>query len=99
MQTGYIILTWIVLVSLKTLENITRLSLKQGFHLEIVGPTIPTLAANINSHYTEIGTATAAKSLGYLIANCLEIFLQRTVDNHSYAVLTCGFVLPAIGIE
>ncbi|CAF1425123.1 unnamed protein product [Adineta ricciae] len=79
-QTGYIILTWIVL----------------GFHVELVGPTIPTLAASIHSHYTEMGALTAVRSLGYLIANCLGIFLQHTVDNHSYPVLTCGFILPAI---
>ncbi|CAF1183850.1 unnamed protein product [Adineta ricciae] len=79
-KTGYLILTWITM----------------GFHLELIGPTMPILAANIQVTYSGMGSVLASRSAGYLVANCLGATLQSIVKNHSEGLLFCAFVLPAI---
>lgn len=80
-KSGYLILTWIML----------------GFHLELIGPTMPILAANINVTYSGMGSVLASRSAGYLSANLLGSILQAIVKNHSEGLLFCAFILPAIG--
>lgn len=80
-KSGYLILTWIML----------------GFHLELIGPTMPILAANIKVTYSGMGSVLASRSAGYLIANLLGAILQSIVKNHSEGLLFCAFILPALG--
>ncbi|CAF4163435.1 unnamed protein product [Adineta steineri] len=80
MKTGYLILTWIIM----------------GFHLELIGPTLPILAANIQVTYSGMGSVLASRSAGYLIANLLGAILQNIVKNHSEGLLFCAFILPGV---
>ncbi|CAF3907492.1 unnamed protein product [Rotaria sp. Silwood1] len=81
-KSGYLILTWIVM----------------GIHLELVGPTMPILASNVNVDYSGMGSALALRAAGYLIANISAAFLQNIVKKHSEGLLICAFVLPAIAV-
>ncbi|CAF4227956.1 unnamed protein product [Rotaria sp. Silwood2] len=81
-KTGYLILTWIML----------------GFHLELIGPTMPILAANIKVTYSGMGSVLASRSAGYLVANLLGAILQNIVKNHSEGLLFCAFILPTIAV-
>ncbi|CAF1183815.1 unnamed protein product [Adineta ricciae] len=81
-KTGYLILTWITM----------------GFHLELIGPTMPILATNIQVTYSGMGSVLASRSAGYLVANCLGATLQSIVKNHSEGLLFCAFFLPAIAV-
>ncbi|CAF1144679.1 unnamed protein product [Adineta steineri] len=80
MKTGYLILTWIMM----------------GFHLELIGPTLPILATNIQVTYSGMGSVLASRSAGYLIANLLGAILQNIVKNHSEGLLFCAFILPGV---
>ncbi|CAF1109652.1 unnamed protein product [Rotaria sordida] len=79
-KSGYLILTWIML----------------GFHLELIGPTMPTLAANIKVTYSGMGSVLASRSAGYLFGNLLGAILQNIVKKHSEGLLFFAFILPAI---
>ncbi|CAF3238275.1 unnamed protein product [Rotaria sp. Silwood2] len=81
-KSGYLILTWIVL----------------GCHLELIGPTMPFLAANINVTYSGMGTVLASRSAGYLVANLLGAILQNIVKKHSEGLLFSAFILPTIAV-
>ena len=70
---------------------------RKAFHLELVGPTMSILVANIGGVYSGIGSALAARSAGYFVANVLGVFLQNVVKQHSDALLASAFILPAIG--
>lgn len=72
---------------------------KQGFHLELVGPTILILSKNVNVDYSGMSSALASRSAGYLIANIFGALLQNIVKKHSEALLVCAFILPAFGIK
>lgn len=69
----------------------------KGFHLELVGPTIPTLAHNVKETFSGVGSALASRSAGYFIANILGAILQNMVKKHSEGLLALAFILPAIG--
>ncbi|UJR17183.1 hypothetical protein I4U23_004079 [Adineta vaga] len=79
-KTGFLILTWIMM----------------GCHLELIGPSMPILAVNLQVTYTGMGSVLASRSAGYLTANCLGAILQSIVKNHSEGLLFCAFILPAI---
>ncbi|CAF1195854.1 unnamed protein product [Adineta steineri] len=79
-KTGYLILTWIMM----------------GFHLELIGPTLSIIAANLKVTYSGMGSVLASRSAGYLIADLLGAILQNIVKNHSEGLLFCAFILPAI---
>ncbi|CAF3548032.1 unnamed protein product [Adineta steineri] len=79
-KTGFLVLTWIML----------------GFHLELVGPTMPVLIQNINVDYSGMGSVLASRAAGYLVANLLGAILQNIVKKHSEGLLVCAFILPAI---
>ncbi|CAF3586079.1 unnamed protein product [Rotaria sp. Silwood1] len=81
-KSGYLVLTWIML----------------GFHLELIGPTMPTLASNIGVTYSGMGSVLASRSAGYLVANLLGSILQNIVKNHSEGLLFLAFFLPTIAI-
>ena len=69
----------------------------KGFHIELIGPTMPILAANAKFDYNRMGSVLGFRGAGYLIANIIGAVLQNIVKNHSEAVLVCAFILPAIG--
>ncbi|CAF1445585.1 unnamed protein product, partial [Rotaria sordida] len=79
-KSEYLILTWIML----------------GFHLELIGPTMPNLVANIKVTYSGMGSVLASRSAGYLFANLLGAILQNIVKKHSEGLLFFAFILPAI---
>ncbi|UJR20184.1 hypothetical protein I4U23_023316 [Adineta vaga] len=79
-KTGFFVLTWIIL----------------GFHLEIIGPTMQIVAANINVAYSGMGSVLAARGAGYLSANILAIAGQKIVKTHSYVLLVFAFVVSAL---
>ena len=66
-------------------------------HNEVIAPTMPTLAANVNVHYSGMGSVLASRGVGYLTANILGAMLRKIVKNHSNAIVACGYILPAIG--
>ncbi|CAF1077410.1 unnamed protein product [Adineta steineri] len=80
MKTGYLILTWVMM----------------GFHLELIGPTLSIIAANLKVTYSGMGSVLASRSAGYLIADLLGAILQNIVKNHSEGLLFCAFILPAV---
>ncbi len=55
------------------------------------------LAANVNVHYSGMGSVLASRGAGYLVANILGAILQNIVKKHSDAILACAFILAAIG--
>jgi hypothetical protein len=69
----------------------------KGFHLELVGPTMPILAQNTNVDFSGMGSVLASRSAGYLAANILGAILQTIVQKHSEGLLVLAFILPAIG--
>jgi hypothetical protein len=71
--------------------------LSKGFHLEIIGPTMPILATNIKVDFSGMGSALASRSVGYLAANILGAIFQNVVKKHSDGLLVCAFMTPAIG--
>jgi len=98
-KTGFLVLTWIVLVNFIYFNRIFIYSyfILKAFHLELVGPTLPILAANTHVDYNGMGSALASRGAGYLVANILGIILQNIVKKHSDGILVCAYVLPAIG--
>ncbi len=69
----------------------------KGIHIELIAPTLPTLAANVNVHYSGMGSVLASRGAGFLVANILGAILQNIVKKHSSGILMCGFILPAVG--
>ena len=69
----------------------------KGFHLELVGPTMPILANNAQVDYSGMGSALGARSGGYFLANILGAVLPNLVKKHSDGLLAIAFILPAIG--
>ncbi len=67
-------------------------------HIELVGPTMPILAKNLQVDFSGIGSALASRGVGYLIANILGAILQKIVKNHSDGLLVVAFILSAIGM-
>jgi hypothetical protein len=102
-KSGYLLLTWIMLVSCRIFFTISLNTGKsfyvmlKSFHLELIGPTMPILASNMQVTYSGMGTALASRSAGYLMGNLLGAILQTIVKNHSEALLFAAFILPAIG--
>ncbi|CAF5026422.1 unnamed protein product, partial [Rotaria sp. Silwood1] len=60
-KSGFLVLTWIIL----------------GFHLELVGPTMPILAVNAQVDYSGMGSALASRSAGYLVVHSLGAILHN----------------------
>ncbi|UJR20194.1 hypothetical protein I4U23_023326 [Adineta vaga] len=79
-QTAFLVVTWIIL----------------GFHLELIGPTMSNIAANIRVDFSGIGSILAARATGYLIANIFGVILQNIVKKYSEGLLICAFMLSAI---
>ena len=71
----------------------------KGFHLEIIGPTMPILADNIKVAYSGMGSALAARSFGYLTSNLLGVAFQQIIKKHSDGLLVFAFILPSIGMD
>ncbi len=69
----------------------------KGIHIELIAPTMSILAANVNVHYSGMGSVLASRGAGYLVANILGAILQNIVKKHSDGILACAFILPAIG--
>ncbi|CAF1112814.1 unnamed protein product [Adineta steineri] len=80
LKTEFFILMWIIL----------------GFHLELIGSTLPILGQNINVGYTGMGSVLASRAVGYLVANLLGIRLQNITKKYAEALLICAFMLAAI---
>jgi len=55
------------------------------------------ITENIRVDFSGIGSALAARSAGYFVANILGAILQNIVKKHSEGLLVCAFILPAIG--
>ena len=71
--------------------------LSKGFHLELIGPTMPVLVSNMKIAYSAMGSALASRGAGYFAANILGVILQNIVKKHSEGILVCAYMIPAIG--
>ncbi|UJR16772.1 hypothetical protein I4U23_003672 [Adineta vaga] len=79
-KTGFLLLTWIVM----------------AMHVELIGPTMTILAKRLQVDFSGIGSALAARGIGYLVANILGVILQKIVKKHSDGLLIIAFLLSAI---
>lgn len=99
-KTGLLLVSWITLVSVYAWDGSddeTILCMFQGFHLELIGPTMPFVAANINVDFNGMGSVLASRGAGYFASNILGIILQGVVRKHSYVVLVVAYLLAAFG--
>ena len=93
-QTGFMLLTWTILVCFRTVFIYSYIVLKAIYN-ELIGPTMSTLAANVNVHYSGMGSVLAARGIGFLFANIVGVFLRNSVRNHPNGVVMCAYILPA----
>ncbi|UJR20193.1 hypothetical protein I4U23_023325 [Adineta vaga] len=80
MQTGFLLLTWIIM----------------GLHLELINATSPRLAEHTKIGYGDIVSALALRNFGYLIANMLGLIIPNTVDKYPEGLLILSFIISAI---
>ncbi len=66
-------------------------------HIELIGPTMPTVAKNIDVDFSDMGSVLAARGAGYLVATIFGAILPNIVKKYSEGLLACAFILPAIG--
>jgi hypothetical protein len=55
------------------------------------------LVANAHIDYSGMGSALAARALGYLAANLFGAIAEKMVRHHSEGLLTLAFFLPGVG--
>ncbi|CAF1559444.1 unnamed protein product [Adineta ricciae] len=67
-----------------------------NFQVQLIGPTMPTIAINMNVSYSQMGSVVAARNFGYLIANLFVIIQHGAIKKYAYPILTVAFVLATI---
>ena len=78
------------------LGSILVLYLK-SIHIELIGPTMPTVADNIGVAFSGMGSVLAWRGGGYLVATIFGVVLPNIVKQHSEGLLACAYLLAAIG--
>jgi len=69
----------------------------KGIHLELIGPTMPTVAKSVEVDYNSMGSVLAWRGTGYFTTTILGAILSNIVKKHSEGLLVCAFTLAGIG--